>query len=64
MEALNNKLCNKHDGFKERFSAIEDRVTKLEESMRRLWQRLDKFMFMAILILGALIANLAVSLWK
>ena len=63
MEAA-NKLCNKHDGFRERFTAIEARVTKMEKSMKDLWKRLDKFMFMAVLILGALIANLAVSLWK
>ena len=60
----NNKLCNKHDGFRERFTAIEARMTKVEKSMKDLWKRLDKFMFMAVLILGALIANLAVSLWK
>ncbi len=63
MEAL-NKLCNKHDGFRERFTAIEDRVTKMEKSMKDLWKRLDKITMMAFLILGGLVVNLIVLLWK
>lgn len=64
MEAPDNKLCNKHDGFRERFIAIEARLTKLEASMKSLWKRLDKFLFVGVLILGGILANLVVSLWK
>ncbi len=64
MNALNNKLCNKHDGFKERFSAGEARITKVEDSVKSLWKRLDKIMLVGFLILGTLLANLFVQLWK
>lgn len=59
-----NSLCKKHDGFKERFSAAEARITKNEENMKRLWQRLDKIMLLGVLILGSILANLIAVLWK
>ncbi len=63
-----NKLCNKHDGFRERFTAVEDRVTKLEikveAGMIALWKRIDKILLMGFLILGGLVVNLIVLLWK
>ena len=64
MEIPNNKLCNKHDGFRERFSAAEDRITKLEDSVKRLWARVDKIVLLGVLILGTVVANLVAILWK
>ena len=54
----------KHDGFRERFSAGEARITKVEDSVKVLWKRLDKIMLVGFLILGTLLANLFVQLWK
>ncbi len=64
MEPLNNQLCKLHDGFRERFTAIEARVTKTEKNVKDLWKRLDKIMLVGLLILGSVIANLVVILWK
>jgi len=57
-------LCKEHTGFIERFIAIEGRVTKAEDSVKRLWARLDKIMLMGFLILGGLVANLIILLYK
>lgn len=64
MDQTNNQLCKKHDGFIQRFIAGEARITKVEDSMKTLWKRLDKIVLIGFLILGGMIANLIVMLLK
>ena len=64
MNNTNTNLCKKHDGFIQRFIAGEARITKTEDSVRALWKRLDKILLIGFLILGSMIANLIVMLWK
>ena len=54
---LNNNICREHSGFKARIAECEDNV-------RSLFKKIDRFTMMLFLVLGGLLANLLVSLFK